>query len=192
MATKQNVAVVPSAPCKVLTMLRLLLRLHLLMTAFCCSTIVRAQPPDSSGSSNQPGTADAAPLVRYVPDQILLAIAVRPHQLLTTEALQPTLKTIDAEDLPQQISKAMTKAAGLDPLKIEQLLVLVDQPTVRLLEDAHSRQRISKEELKGRQSIPSSETTTRTFSGAGFIFPTSYWPSLPDRTRQKSGRSPQV
>ncbi|MFN5900971.1 MAG: DUF1559 domain-containing protein, partial [Planctomyces sp.] len=109
--------------------------------------------PDSSGSSNQPATADAAPLVRYVPDQILLAIAVRPHQLLTTEALQTTLKTIDAEDLPQQISKAMTKAAGLDPLKIEQLLVLLDQPTVRLLQRQNSRHSTRQEELIDKQSI---------------------------------------
>ncbi|MFN6310985.1 MAG: DUF1559 domain-containing protein [Planctomyces sp.] len=134
-------------------MIRLLLRLHLLMTAFCCSTIVGAQQPDSSGSSNQPATADAAPLVRYVPDQILLAIAVRPRQLLTTEALQTTLKTIDAEDLPQQISRAMTKAAGLDPLKIEQLLVLLDQPTVRLLQQQNSRHSTRQEELIDKQSI---------------------------------------
>ncbi len=143
----------PPPPGKVLTMIRLLLRLHLLMTAFCCSTIVGAQQPDSSGSSNQPATADAAPLVRYVPDQILLAIAVRPRQLLTTEALQTTLKTIDAEDLPQQISRAMTKAAGLDPLKIEQLLVLLDQPTVRLLQRQNSRHSTRQEELIDKQSI---------------------------------------
>ena len=143
----------PPPPGKVLTMIRLLLRLHLLMTAFCCSTIVGAQQPDSSGSSNQPATADAAPLVRYVPDQILLAIAVRPRQLLTTEALQTTLKTIDAEDLPQQISRAMTKAAGLDPLKIEQLLVLLDQPTVRLLQQQNSRHSTRQEELIDKQSI---------------------------------------
>ena len=143
----------PPPPGKVLTMIRLPLRLHLLMTAFCCSTIVGAQQPDSSGSSNQPATADAAPLVRYVPDQILLAIAVRPHQLLTTEALQTTLKTIDAEDLPQQISRAMTKAAGLDPLKIEQLLVLLDQPTVRLLQRQNSRHSTRQEELIDKQSI---------------------------------------
>ena len=134
-------------------MIRLLLRLHLLMTACCCSTIFGAQQPDSSGSSNQPATADAATLGRYVPDQIQLAIAVRPHQLLTTEALQTTLKTIDAEDLPQQISRAMTKAAGLDPLKIEQLLVLLDQPTLSLIQQQNSRHSTRQEEFIGKQSI---------------------------------------
>lgn len=118
----------------------------MLAAALSCVTTAGAQ-------QTAPASPNNAPLLRYVTEQILMAASVRPHQLLTNTALLNTLKTIEAEALPQQISQSITKTVGLDPLKIEQLMVVIDHPTLSLIRQQYSQPAISPEELLGKEAI---------------------------------------
>jgi len=97
----------------------------MLAVALSCVTTAGAQQTAPAAASN-------TPLLRYVPDEILLAAAVRPQRLLTAPGLQELFQASDAADLPQLLSQHTAKTVGLDPLKISEFLIVLDQPTARL------------------------------------------------------------
>jgi hypothetical protein len=106
-------------------MFRSCFRLVTLASTLSCVTTAIAQ-------QTAPAAASSSPLLRYVPDEILLAAAGRPQRLLTAPGLQELFRASDAADLPQVLSQYTTQTVGLDPLKISEFLIVLDQPTARL------------------------------------------------------------
>ncbi|TWW08750.1 hypothetical protein E3A20_21240, partial [Planctomyces bekefii] len=94
-------------------MFRSCFRLVTLASTLSCVTTAIAQ-------QTAPAAASSSPLLRYVPDEILLAAAVRPQRLLTAPGLQELFRASDAADLPQLLSQHTAQTVGLDPLKISE------------------------------------------------------------------------
>jgi hypothetical protein len=158
-STSADIVVISSAlPCKVPSMIRTCLWLTLLAAAFSCSTTAIAQQTNAATSSPVTAAADTTALLRYVPDEIVVAVAIRPHQLLTADGVQKVLQASEAADLPQLLSQYTASTLGLDPLKIADLLLVLDKPTAQLRLSQNGSSQLVENEYMQMQAIGAAMT----------------------------------
>ncbi|MFM7836892.1 MAG: hypothetical protein ACKPJD_34285, partial [Planctomycetaceae bacterium] len=139
-------------------MIRSVFRLTMLAAASFCGAAAFAQQTNPATATPQVAAAENTPLLRYVPDEILLAAAVRPQRLLTDPGLQEILQAAAAADLPQLLSQYTAKTVGLEPLQIAELILVLDQPTARLRQPQQGSGERVQNEFMQMQAVASAMT----------------------------------
>jgi len=139
-------------------MIRSVFRLTMLAAASFCGAAAFAQQTNPATATPQVAAAENTPLLRYVPDEILLAAAVRPQRLLTDPGLQEILQAAAAADLPQLLSQYTAKTVGLEPLQIAELILVLDQPTARLRQPQQGSAERVQNEFMQMQAVASAMT----------------------------------
>jgi len=139
-------------------MIRSVFRLTTLAAASLCGAVAFPQQTNPATATPQIAAAENTPLLRYVPDEILLAAAVRPQRLLTDPGLQEILQAAAAADLPQLLSQYTAKTVGLEPLQIAELILVLDQHTARLRQPQQGSAERVQNEFMQMQAVASAMT----------------------------------
>lgn len=111
----------------------------------------KADPPAEKGTKKaaQKASVPAAKLtpaqpagdslLRYVPDDVFVVAAFQPSKLINAKALQDAVNAAKGEDVIQDLMAEAVKEMGLDPSKIVEAGIFIDQATMDELRAGHSK-----------------------------------------------------